>query len=49
MINYPAGAKHDSSAPWNEVEGDNECMYCGDLTENKHYCSKVCEKADMSD
>ena len=49
MSNYPAGAENDPNAPWNQPDNDNECMFCGEPTDNVYYCSKNCEKADMSD
>lgn len=49
MSNYPAGAEHDPNAPWNQPEPDNYCMYCGDPTVNKHYCSRECRIADLND
>lgn len=32
-----------------EDEKENSCMYCGEPTDNKHYCSKECQKADYYD
>lgn len=28
MSNYPAGAEHDSSAPYNQPDNDGLCIYC---------------------
>lgn len=49
MSNYSAGPEHDPNAPWNEVDYENDCMFCGKPTNNKFYCSKECQKADLKD
>ncbi len=47
--NYPIGAEIAPNAPYNEEDKVNECMYCGEETDNKYYCSKPCMKADFND
>lgn len=49
MSNYPLGADIDPNAPWNEVDLDFECRYCGEAISSGYYCDKNCEKADNDD
>lgn len=48
MSGYPVGAEFDPRAPYNEVETNNNCAYCGEESEG-YYCSRACEKADDDD
>lgn len=48
MSNYPVGAEHDPRAPYNEVEFDRDCAYCGEPSE-RYYCSKSCYIAHIND
>jgi len=47
MSNLPAGAEHDSNAPFNEEE-NFECNVCGAIMESDiGVCSSECQKVDM--
>lgn len=43
MSNYPLGAEHDPSAPYNQSDSDDLCIYCH-ISDIRHIASEKAEE-----